>query len=270
MSNPEKSDKLKKLKNKKKDIISISEPQNPIQNNFDDKSLKQIKLEKKSNELLSQPLSSELPKKPITTNNSQNNNNTLYIDYDKDSEFLSKKIILELQMLLSLSLMEPISLNILSKMLSNQHFNEVLEDKECRKFCCNFLCNKELVNKNRKIKYDFYKKEFTDRALTDLFCCVECYEKYKEVYNNSLKSFKLKEFISIDNMAVLYVLKDFFHKNEFLIKASQLAENLLDAHKRKYKEQTEQINTIIKKTKLEIGKKYIHDLEKIIQTHKKN
>ena len=103
----EKNEKLKKIKNKKKDIISINPlemlGQNPLKNNFKDKTKEEIKKEKKlleKNKINSQPLSSN----QIFFKKDKNENQKKYpyiLPEDKNNIFLLKKIISQIEYIFS-------------------------------------------------------------------------------------------------------------------------------------------------------------------------
>ena len=100
MSENKGKDKLKKLKNKKKDVITINPleilGQNSLKSNFKDKTKSEIKKEKKlieENKINAQPLSSNKIHTKNEINIFQNKaNEALYtLPDDKNSLFLLKK-----------------------------------------------------------------------------------------------------------------------------------------------------------------------------------
>ena len=147
----EKNEKLKKIKNKKKDIISINPlemlGQNPLKNNFKDKTKEEIKKEKKlleKNKINSQPLSSN----QIFFKKDKNENQTKYpyiLPEDKNNIFLLKKIISQIEYIFSYNdIVEEKIIKLLTPLLSVDNFNNILEERETLNICGNFLCGKEI------------------------------------------------------------------------------------------------------------------------------
>ena len=157
MSDNKGKDKLKKLKNKKKDIITINPleilGQNSLKNNFKDKTKAEIKKEKKlieENKINAQPLSSN----KIHTNDEINifKNNAKDAIYtlpeDKNSLFLLKKITSRLEYIFSYNdKIDDKLFKLISPLLSVNNYNSILEERETLDLCGNFLCGKKITSK---------------------------------------------------------------------------------------------------------------------------
>ena len=134
MSDNKGKDKLKKLKNKKKDVISINPLEilgkNSLKNNFKDKTKEEIKKEKKliqENKINVQPLSSNQihTKKEINIfKPSETGKYTYILPEDKNNIFLLNKIISKLEYLFSYNdIVEEKICNLLTPLLSVNNYN---------------------------------------------------------------------------------------------------------------------------------------------------
>ena len=169
----EKENKLKKLKNKKKDIITLgSSTVNINQNNSSEK-------------ILTQPLSSKLP-----------DNKTIIIDkfifeQNKDNTILLNKIYFQIELLFSYTNIIDIKLcNIILPLISKTHFDNIRDERDGRNICSNFLCDNK-IERNRKstIIYDPKTKDFDKNSIINYFCCEKCFDQYNEFLSLSNRNY---------------------------------------------------------------------------------
>ena len=147
-------DKLKKLKNKKKDVISINPLEmlgnNPLKNNFKDKTKEEIKKEKKileQNKINAQPLSSN----QIFFNKNKSDIITecpYILPDDKSNISLIKKIVSKFETLFSYNdIVEERIVKLICPLLIVENYNSILEERESLDICGNFLCGKKIEEK---------------------------------------------------------------------------------------------------------------------------
>ena len=238
----------KKLKNKKKDIIQLGpntvtdqQAKLLLTKNFDDKTIKQLKEEreiKKENKISNQPLSSTLPKNEVNLEEK-----VTYLDIDRNNLFLIEKLLLELQLLLSLNdVVDEKLVKILAPLLGINHFNSILEERNCRKICGNFFCGRKIhVVFSKSLKYDEITNEFTNAPIMDMFCDKKCYEEYSKLRKMSGREFRIENLLKLENITLFKSLRVFFEDNPHISRINNLAENLLDTHIRHHKEKKESI-----------------------------
>ena len=125
-------DKLKKLKNKKKDVISINPLEmlgkNPLKNNFKDKTKEEIKKEKKlieENKINSQPLSSNQIFYKKNKNDIKTNCPYILPD-DKKNISLIKNIVTKFENLFSYNdIVEERIVKLVSPLLTVDNYNSI-------------------------------------------------------------------------------------------------------------------------------------------------
>ena len=254
MSENKGKDKLKKLKNKKKDVISINPleilGQNSLKNNFKDKTKEEIQKEKRlieENKLNSQPLSSKQihTQKEINKNIENKNGNQKYIlPENKNSLFLMQKIVSQIEYLFSYNdILEEKIYKLLVPLLSVNDYNNILEERETLDICGNFLCGKKIVSKVPEGVYsdDSISKKFDNVHLDNMFCSKECFDKFQKLVKFAAKNYKFSNLLSIDTILLFEALQDYYEKDEELTRISELGDNLLETYIRENKKDEKEI-----------------------------
>ena len=278
MSENKGKDKLKKLKNKKKDVISINPleilGQNSLKNNFKDKTKEEIQKEKRlieENKLNSQPLSSKQihTQKEINKNLENKNGNQKYIlPEDKNSLFLMQKIVSQIEYLFSYNdILEEKIYKLLVPLLSVNDYNNILEERETLDICGNFLCGKKIVSKVPEGVYsdDSISKKFDNVHLDNMFCSKECFDKFQKLVKFAAKNYKLSNLLSIDTILLFEALQDYYEKDEELTRISELGDNLLETYIRENKKDEKEIRNYCKKKRIELSKIFVDNFEEILK-----
>ena len=258
-----KEEKIKKLKNKKKDIISLT-PQIP--QNYEKTKNNSINDNKKINE---QPLSSKLPNNSNNSNINNNNNidNIILFELNKTNTFLMDKILFQFNLLLSLSNKVNEKLcKLICPFLSNEIMNNILEERESKNICGNFLCGK-IIKKSNKIEYNIINDSFTKESLSKYFCSKECFDIFKKFLNLSQKNFNYLNLLRLDIVYMFSILKNFFEENSYLNRISDLSENLLSIFLRYNIKNIEIYNKIMDNELINIAKYFIEDFDEVFQIY---
>jgi hypothetical protein len=271
-------DKLKKLKNKKKDVISINPleilGQNSLKNNFKDKTKEEIQKEKRlieENKLNSQPLSSKQihTQKEINKNIENKNGNQKYIlPENKNSLFLMQKIVSQIEYLFSYNdILEEKIYKLLVPLLSVNDYNNILEERETLDICGNFLCGKKIVSKVPEGVYsdDSISKKFDNVHLDNMFCSKECFDKFQKLVKFAAKNYKLSNLLSIDTILLFEALQDYYEKDEELTRISELGDNLLETYIRENKKDEKEIRNYCKKKRIELSKIFVENFEEVLK-----
>ena len=278
MSENKGKDKLKKLKNKKKDVISINPleilGQNSLKNNFKDKTKEEIQKEKRlieENKLNSQPLSSKQihTQKEINKNIENKNGNQKYIlPENKNSLFLMQKIVSQIEYLFSYNdILEEKIYKLLVPLLSVNDYNNILEERETLDICGNFLCGKKIVSKVPEGVYsdDSISKKFDNVHLDNMFCSKECFDKFQKLVKFAAKNYKLSNLLSIDTILLFEALQDYYEKDEELTRISELGDNLLETYIRENKKDEKEIRNYCKKKRIELSKIFVDNFEEFLK-----
>ena len=276
MSDNKGKDKLKKLKNKKKDIITINPleilGQNSLKNNFKDKT-KAEKKEKKlieENKINAQPLSSN----KIHTNDEINifKNNAKDAIYtlpeDKNSLFLLKKITSRLEYIFSYNdKIDDKLFKLISPLLSVNNYNSILEERETLDLCGNFLCGKKITSKVPEGVFaeDKVSNKFSSVHLDNFFCSKECFDKFQELVKIATKNYKISNLLNIDSIIIFEALQDYYEKYEELTRISNLGDNLLETYIRNNKSEEKEIREYCRKKRIELTKIFVDDFEEILK-----
>ena len=278
MSENKGKDKLKKLKNKKKDIISINPleiiGQNSLKNNFKDKTKEEIKKEKKiiqENKINAQPLSS---KQMHTKNeikifeNDLNKNNKYFLPEDKNSIFLLNKIKSELEYIFSYNdIVEEKICKLITPLFSVNNYNSILEERETLDICGNFLCGKKIESKVPEgvLADDKISKQFTSVHLSNMFCSKACFEKFQEFVKYASKNYNITNLLNIDSILLFEALQDYYEKDKELSRISDLGDNLLETYIRANKSKEKEIREYCRKKRIELTKIFVDDFEEILK-----
>lgn len=278
MSENKGKDKLKKLKNKKKDVISINPleilGQNSLKNNFKDKTKEEIQKEKRlieENKLNSQPLSSKQihTQKEINKNiENKNGNQKFILPENKNSLFLMQKIVSQIEYLFSYNdILEEKIYKLLVPLLSVNDYNNILEERETLDICGNFLCGKKIVSKVPEGVYsdDSISKKFDNVHLDNMFCSKECFDKFQKLVKFAAKNYKLSNLLSIDTILLFEALQDYYEKDEELTRISELGDNLLETYIRENKKDEKKIRNYCKKKRIELSKIFVDNFEEILK-----
>ena len=271
-------DKLKKIKNKKKDVISINPLEmigkNPLKNNFKDKTKEEIKKEKKlieQNKINSQPLSSN--QVFFNKNKIVNNTNCPYIlPADKNNLFLLGKIISKLEYLFSYNdIVEERIIKLITPLLLVNNYNNILEEREILNICGNFLCGKKIKEKTPEgvFSYDPITKKYDTNNLTNVFCSKNCFDVFQSFIKAAVKIKNNEHMLILDNVLIFEALQDYYDKDEELTRISQLGDNLLETFIRNNKKEEKEIREYCKKKRIEITKLFVDDFDDILNQLKK-
>lgn len=278
MSENKGKDKLKKLKNKKKDVISINPLEilgkNSLKNNFKDKTKEEIQKEKKlieENKLNAQPLSSKQihTKKEINKNIENKNGHQIYIlPEDKNTLFLMQKIVSQIEYLFSYNdIIEEKAYKLLTPLLSVNNYNNILEERETVDICGNFLCGKKIVSKVPEGVFsdDSISKKFDTVHLDNMFCSKECFDKFQKLVKFAAKNYKLSNLLNIDTILLFEALQDYYEKDDELSRISELGDNLLETYIRENKKDEKDIRNYCKKKRIELSKIFVDNIEEILK-----
>jgi hypothetical protein len=193
----DKKDKLKKIKNKKKDIISIDPlemiGQNPLKNNFKDKTKEEIKKEKKileQNKINAQPLSSN----QIFFNKNKSDIITecpYILPDDKSNISLIKKIVSKFENLFSYNdIVEEKIVKLISPLLTVDNYNSILEERESLDICGNILCGNKIEEKIPEgvFTYDKVSDKYDSKHPSNVFCSKNCLDTFQNFVKFSCKN----------------------------------------------------------------------------------
>ena len=277
----DKEKKLKKLKNKKKDIISKNPLEilgkNSLKNNFKDKTKEEIKKEKKliqENKINAQPLSSNKvhTKDEINIFKPSETEKYKYIlPEDKNNIFLLNKIISKLEYLFSYNDIVEVNIcNLLTPLLSVNNYNSILEERETLDICGNFLCGKKIKGKIPNGVYgdDNISKSFSNMPISNIFCSKECFEIYQKYVKYASKNYKITKLLNIDSILLFESLQDYYVKDDELTRISNLGDNLLETYIRQNKSEEKEIRDYCKKKRIEITKIFVNDFDEILKEKK--
>jgi len=273
MSDNKAKEKLKKLKQKKKDVISINPLEllgkNPLKNNFKDKTKEELKKEKKlmdENKINAQPLSSN--QIFIKRNKIENKTNCPYIlPQDKNNIFLVEKIIAQFEYLFSYNdIVDDKITKLIVPLLSVKNFNDILEEREILNICGNFLCGKEIKEKIGEgvLSYDKVTKKYDTKHVSNIFCSKDCFNVYQNFVKSVLKNENNENIYILDNILICESLQDYYDKDEELTRISNLGDNLLETYIRNNKKEEKEIREYCKKKRIEITKLFVDNFDDIL------
>ena len=229
-------DKLKKLKNKKKDVISINPLEmlgnNPLKNNFKDKTKEEIKKEKKileQNKINAQPLSSN----QIFFNKNKSDIITecpYILPDDKSNISLIKKIVSKFETLFSYNdIVEERIVKLICPLLIVDNYNSILEERESLDICGNFLCGKKIEEKipDGVFSYDKVADKYDSKHMSNVFCSKKCFDTFQNFVKSVTKNKNYNNLLILDNILIFDSLQDYYDKDEELSKISELGNKLL-------------------------------------------
>ena len=264
-------DKLKKIKNKKKDVISINPLEllgtNPLKSNFKDKTKEEIKKEKKlieKNKINAQPLSSN----QVFYNRNLIKTNCPYIlTDDKNNNILLKKIVEKIDNLFSYNdIVEERIVKLISPLLSVDNYNSILEERETLDICGNFLCGKIIKDKvpDGVFSYDKVENKYDTKHISNVFCSKNCLDVFQNFVKSVVKNKNFKHLLILDNIIIFESLQDYYDKDEELTRISQLGENLLETFIRNNKDEEKKIREYCKNKRIEITKLFVDNFDEIL------
>ena len=268
----DKKDKLKKIKNKKKDIISIDPlemiGQNPLKNNFKDKTKEEIKKEKKlieENKINSQPLSSN---QIFYKKNKLENIECPYIlPPDKNNIFLMEKIISKLEYIFSYNdIIDEKMIKLITPLLTVNNYNNIIEERETLNLCGNFLCGKIIKDKIKEgvFSYDPITKKHDTKHISNVFCSKNCFETFQNFVKSAVKNKGFEKLLILDNVLIFEALQDYYDKDEELTRISQLGDNLLETFIRSDKKEEKEIREYIRNKRIELTKLFVDNFDNIL------
>lgn len=236
----QKKDISKKLKNKKKDIIQLSDNVPSSSSNKED----------------TQPLSSTGVNVEIEKYS---------LPLTKNTTFITDKILFQIQLLLSLTnKVDDKLVQVLIPLLSKEHLQNILSERECRSICCNIKCDNEIKNKSGgKITYNIIRDEFSRDDIFDYFCSKECFELFRNMAKNSIEKFDYFNMLALENVFMLTCLKDYYSENKYLERIADLADNILQEYLRNNKEL--KLDNYFQHHRLRIAKIFIDNFDELIK-----
>ena len=237
--------KKKKLKNKKKDVISFGS----------DTVVTTADSAKPATDLKEKP-------SPSTHIIGQEK---FTLPLTKNTTFITDKILFQIQLLLSSGIkVDQILGKIFASLISREHFHNILLERECNEVCGNFFCTNEIekVPKKSKLKYNKIKGTFSKEDLFDYFCCEECFETFRKLAIDSQDRFDYLRLLSLDVVFLLRHIQDYYEQNKYLERISDLAENILGEYLRGNKETN--FENFFRRERTKISKIFIKDFSTVI------
>lgn len=227
----------RKLKNKKKDIISIND---------------------------TEPIKQKEPPSNKTEQNKKPQIEPQYsLELNHNTSFLMNKILFEIQLLFSMTDKIDDKLNkAISPLLSQENLKNILLERECRSICGYPRCNNQITNKTTgKASFNKLLNLFSTKDIEDYFCSDECIQCFK---TQSLLSdkFDYVNLISLDNILMFSTIQDYYPPNKYLTRIASLAQNLLDEFERHNKQL--KLDDYFKYHRLKIAQKFIDDFDAIL------
>ena len=266
-------DKLKKLKNKKKDVISINPLEmlgkNPLKNNFKDKTKEEIKNEKKlieENKINSQPLSSN----QIFFKKNKNDIKTNYpyiLPDDKKNISLIKNIAAKFENLFSYNdIVEERIVKLISPLLTVDNYNSILEERESLDICGNFLCGKKIEEKipDGVFSYDKVTKKHDSKHISNVFCSKNCLDTFQNFVKSVVKNKNYDNLLILDNILIFESLQDYYDKDETLTKISELGNKLLKSFIINNKDKEKQIREYCDNKRIELTKLFADNFDEVL------
>ena len=266
-------DKLKKLKNKKKDVISINPLEmlgkNPLKNNFKDKTKEEIKKEKKlieENKINSQPLSSNQIFYKKNKNDIKTNCPYILPD-DKKNISLIKNIVTKFENLFSYNdIVEERIVKLVSPLLTVDNYNSILEERESLDICGNFLCGKKIEEKIPEgvFSYDKVANKYDTKHISNVFCSKNCLDTFQNFVKSVVKNKNYANLLILDNVLIFESLQDYYDKDETLTKISELGNKLLKSFIINNNDKEKQIREYCNNKRIELTKLFVDNFEEAL------
>ena len=266
-------DKLKKLKNKKKDVISINPLEmlgkNPLKNNFKDKTKEEIKKEKKlieENKINSQPLSSNQIFYKKNKNDIKTNCPYILPD-DKKNISLIKNIVTKFENLFSYNdIVEERIVKLVSPLLTVDNYNSILEERESLDICGNFLCGKKIEEKIPEgvFSYDKVANKYDTKHISNVFCSKNCLDTFQNFVKSVVKNKNYANLLILDNILIFESLQDYYDKDETLTKISELGYKLLKSFIINNNDKEKQIREYCNNKRIELTKLFVDNFDEAL------
>lgn len=235
-----------KLKNKKKDIITVENT-----STYNNSSVNTLKNEEKLSKINEEnedeeanTIKGDINIEDINTDSNKNINfstpsNINKIESNEDNNTIINKILFQTQLLAAMTnkLDEKLTY-LLSTFISHEHLKGILEERDCREICSNLLCGenmKKVKQNEKKYYYNSSTTEFNKDSLLDFFCDIKCFQKFKELAD-ICKNFDYFRLLNIETVFLFSILCDFYPKNLYLEEISKLAQIILNKNKKISKE----------------------------------
>ena len=266
-------DKLKKLKNKKKDVISINPLEmlgkNPLKNNFKDKTKEEIKKEKKlieENKINSQPLSSNQIFYKKNKNDIKTNCPYILPD-DKKNISLIKNIVTKFENLFSYNdIVEERIVKLVSPLLTVDNYNSILEERESLDICGNFLCGKKIEEKIPEgvFSYDKVANKYDTKHISNVFCSKNCLDTFQNFVKSVVKNKNYANLLILDNVLIFESLQDYYDTDETLTKISELGNKLLKSFIINNNDKEKQIREYCNNKRIELTKLFVDNFDEAL------
>ena len=236
-----------KLKNKKKDVISLN-----------DTTTTPPSTTSKDNEPQQPPIDN-LPEQ-------------FYLELNKNTTHLIDKILWEIQVLLAMTNSVDLKLkNCLVPLLSKEHIQNILEERESRDVCGNFQCGRVINTKSKSVyNYNVIKKQYTKVDPQDYFCSVDCFNIFKQITKSSIDKFDYFKLLSLDTIFLLANIKNYYPEQNNLNRIADLSENLIQDYLNHNKEAKSKLGSYFQRRRLKITKMFIDDFDELIKDNEFN
>jgi hypothetical protein len=241
-----------KLKNKKKDVISLNDTSTPSPSPSTSSS-------SKDNNGPQQPPIDDLPEQ-------------FYLEMNKNTTHLIDKVLWEIQVLLAMtnSIDDKLK-NCFVPLLSKEHINNILEERESRNVCGNFQCGKVIDTKSKSVySYNSIKKQYTKIDPQDYFCSIECFNIFKQMTLTCIDKFDYFKLLSLNTIFLLANIKYYYPEQKNLNRIADLSENLIQDYLTHNKEAKSKLGNYFQRRRLRIAKMFIDDFDEVIKDNEFN
>ena len=229
-----------KLKNKKKDVISLTDPTPSSTTSKDDEP--------------QQPPIDNLPEQ-------------FYLELNKSTTHLIDKLLWEIQVLLAMTNSVDVKLkNCFVPLLSKEHIQNILEERESRNVCGNFQCGTVIAAKSKSVfNYNVIKKQYTKVDPQDYFCSVDCFNVFKQITTACIDKFDYFKLLSLDTLFLLANVKHYYPEHNHLNRIADLSESLIQEFFNHNKEAKSKLGSYFQRRRLKIAKMFINDFDELIK-----
>lgn len=237
-----------KLKNKKKDIISLND-NTPSTT---------------SSTSTTTTTTKENPQQP---SNDYNLPEQFFLELNKNTTHIIDKILWEIQVLLAMTNSVDVKLkNCFVPLLSKEHIHNILEERESRNICGNFQCATFINDKTKsEFSYNVINKQYSKIVPHDYFCSIECFNIFKQITHSCIEQFDYFKLLSLNTLFLLANIKFYYPEHSNLTKIAELSENLIEEYLNHNKEVKSKLGNYFQRQRLRITKMFIDDFDELIK-----
>jgi hypothetical protein len=226
---------LNKIKNKKKDIITVDNTDINVNKTHDDvKEKENIKDDNKNEINKEEVVNTDIIVEKVEKENATTPlKNTNELESSESNKSLINKIIYNFQLLLSLSKkVDDKLINFASLYLSLEHFEAILEERDCKGICGNMLCGSKLdKSKQKKYYYNSNTKQFSKNDIDEYFCDIKCFQKFKDVLQIA-KTFDYFRLLNLETLIIFSILPEYYPSNKYLDEITKNAKIILEKNRK--------------------------------------